>query len=156
MSEITNMLKAAIAARKDSLEALRARMAAVLEPLPIGVTLKDEDGEVLKVQRIYTGASQWSNRRWEVTIKGVGYLHGGALVAMNCDDSYHDGSNLHTRSDEPYVLNRDHDYGDPEEPGLRWLSGKETRALALRLPAAIERYMAECKAEAEANNATTI
>jgi len=154
MSQITDMLKAAVAARKDSLTALRGRIVDLLEPLPIGVVLADAQGEVLKVVRIYTGASQWSNRKWEVTIKGVGYLHNGQLVAVDCQDSHHDGNNLHTRTDEPYLLD-ELDYGEPGA-SLRWLNGKETRALALRLPAAIERYMDICKAEIEANNATLL
>jgi len=41
-----------------------------------------------------------------------------------------------------------------EPLALDWASGKETRALALRLPEAIARYIAECEAEREANSST--
>jgi hypothetical protein len=40
------MLTVAIAARKDSLKALRSRIAEILAPIPVGVVLSDEAGEV--------------------------------------------------------------------------------------------------------------
>ena len=147
-------LSAAVAARKDSLIALRARIADLLAPIPVGVKLADDAGPVCAVARIYTGASQWSNRTWEVTIKGRGYLAGEKLLAVQCEQKMSDGHNMHFRSTEPYVLDQDWPRDEDPSNGLRWFSGRETREAAARLPAAIARYMAQCEAERQANTET--
>ncbi len=147
-------LSAAVAARKSSLTALRERIAALLAPLPIGVKLLGEERkEICRVVRICTGASQWSDRTWEVTIRGTGYLVDGKLLAADVAQDYFDGrNNLHTRSSEPYILG-----AEPADQGaLRWLSGQETRGIAARLPGAIARYMADCETERQANNSETL
>jgi len=144
-------LSAAVAARKDSLVALRERITSLLDAIPIGVTLSEDDVQ-LQVARICTGASQWSNRTWDVTIRGIGYLCGGKLLAAACEQSYWDGHNRHHRSTEPYLLGGG--YEDGRDTPLRWLSGKETRRVAGYLPVLIARYVAECEAEREANTET--
>jgi hypothetical protein len=116
---ITEMLTVAIAARKDSLKALRSRIAEILDPIPVGVVLSDEAGEVCKIVRICTGASQWSNRSWELTIKGTGAIVAGSrdggvagampdsyklLCEIDLDSSLFDGNNMHHRTDEPTCL----------------------------------------------------
>lgn len=155
-STIHDQLKAAVSARKGSLKALRARIAALLKPIPIGVKLSDEEGEVCKVVRASTGASQWSNREWMVTIKGRGYITpAGKLLAEDLDGAYFDGSNMHYRTSEPTVLGVP-EWGDDRKPGLTFEPGTITRALAARLPAAIERYMAECERERAANEQTLV
>lgn len=153
MSDVKKQLSAAIRARKDSLIALRERIAELLADVPIGVKLSDEQGLVCKVVRVCTGASQWSNREWDVVIKGRGYLSAdGRLVAEQIRDSYFDGSNIHRRSTEPTCLG-----GNGYEGGvLDWASGKATRAVAARLPDALARYMAECEAERAANEETLL
>ena len=150
MSTIKEQLNAAIGARKDSLEALRTRIADLLESMPIGAKLSDDNGLVVKVVRICTGASQWSNQTWNITIKGKGFIDvQGRLIAESIDGSYWDGSNMHVRSTEPTCLGCS-DQGET----LKWVSGKDTRALAARLPEAIARYMTECEAERAANTET--
>jgi hypothetical protein len=148
---ILDQLKDAVSARKDSLAQLRSRIATLIDPLPIGVVLADDQGELGKIERICTGASQWSNRTWDVTLRGTGLVVGIKLVADTCDRTYWDGSNMHHHSTEAFYLGRDH--GGTE---LSWLSGRETRALAVRLPRAIERYIAECQAEKQANDSTAV
>lgn len=156
-STILDQLTAAVAARKDSLKELRGRIEKLIEPLPVGVVLSDDQGELGKIRRVCTGASQWSNRTWEVTIKGKGLIADGKLVTETCDRSYWDGNNMHNHSTEPFCLYTnsgvDH-YND--EAQLSWLSGRETRALAARLPRAIERYIQECAAEKLANESTAV
>jgi hypothetical protein len=152
---ITDQLSAAIAARKDSLKALRGRIGEVLEPIPIGVKLVDDParidgGLVCQIVRLCTGASQWSNRTWEQTIKGYGAITAdGTLLYEALDGSVWDGNNMHHRTTEGTYR-----WPDSDEQGLTWASGKTTRELAARLPAAIARYMAECEAERAANDAT--
>jgi hypothetical protein len=70
MSTLTDQIKNAVQARKDSLKELRGRLNEVTAPIPVGVKLSDDQGVVCRVVRVCTGASQWSNRTWEVTIKG--------------------------------------------------------------------------------------
>ena len=159
MSTVNEMLTAAIAARKDTLRALRGRIADLLEPIPVGVVLSDEVGEVCRIVRICTGASQWANRTWDVTIKGTGAISDGALVCeVDLDQSYWDGNNMHHRKSEPtclYTANTDSPlWGEQEYAGLKFVPGEALRALAERLPTAIERYMAKCEAEAALNAAT--
>ena len=156
MSQITEMLTAAIAARKDSLKALRSRIAEILAPIPVGVVLSDEAGEVCEIDRICTGASQWSNRSWMVTIKGTGAIAAGKLLCeIDLDSSVFDGNNMHHRTDEPTCLYTGANLWDEGYPqALGYLSGPETRACALRLPAAIERYIHQCEAETAANAET--
>lgn len=145
-------LAAVIAARKDSLSALRGRLADILDPIPMGVVLSDDDGEVCRIIRVCTGASQWSNHTWGVVIKGrAAIAMTGRLICESLDGSYHDGNNCHWRSTEPTCRYHDGEPGD----ALSFATGRDTRALAARLPAAIARYMEICKKEAELN-ATTL
>ena len=148
---ITEMLTVAIAARKDSLKALRSRIAEILDPIPVGVVLSDEAGEVCKIVRICTGASQWAA------------TCGGKLLC-EINSSYWDGNNMHRRRDEPTCLsNGEPDFdrrgryqstGEGYPQALGYLSGTETRACARRLPAAIERYIQKCESERAANSET--
>lgn len=148
MQTIIDQLADHIRARKDTLAALRARIAALLQPIPVGVTLSDDAGPVCRIVRVYTGASQWSDRTWEVTITGTAALTPrGQLLCEQIADRYFDGHNVHHRSSEPTCLSRD------GTDALTYAAGKVTRELAARLPAAIARYMAECAAEAEKNTA---
>jgi hypothetical protein len=190
---IADQLAAAVAARKDSLKALRLRLAEILAPIPVGTKLSDArpceapdgmrdgtephtvagpyhtkncacggtgelGGLILKVVRVCSGASQWSNRTWEVTIKGIGYLSAdNKVVAEDLDGTYCDGSNMHHRTSEPTCLWDSKGYmGDHVGDALSYLSGKETRALATRLPAAIAAYMRDCEAERAANERTAV
>lgn len=151
MSQIIDQISAAVAARKDSLAALRSRLADLLGPIPAGVILSDDAGVVCRAIRICTGASQWRNRPWDVTIIGVGYLSvGGRLVAEKIDRSHWDGRNHHKRTVEPTCTISCGGRGEP----LDWESGGQTRIIAARLPAAIANYLAECEAERAANEAT--
>jgi len=157
---VTDLLRAAIAARKDSLIALRSRIVGLLADVPIGTSLSDKQGLVCRVARICTGASQWSNRTWDVTIKGRGYITDtGRLLATEIDESKWDGSNMHHHSSEP-IVEGSNAYAyysrDADDRGLLFASGKDTRALAARLAAALERYMMECQTEQQANDATLI
>jgi hypothetical protein len=153
-TSINEQLAAAIAARKDSLKALRGRIAAILEDVPIGVTLSATDSDVkVKIVRICTGASQWANREWEATIKGKGAIVDGKLLCeIELDDHYWDGNNMHRRKGEPTCLYNGAD--DYEHEAISYLSGAETRKVATMLPAAIEKYMAKCEEERAANDAT--
>jgi hypothetical protein len=151
---IIKQLEAAVAARQDSLEDLRGRLEKLIAPIPVGVVLADDQGKIGEIRRVCTGASQWSNRTWMVTLKGKGLIaQNGKLVTETCARSYFDGQNMHHHSTEPFCLCADMD-DIYDRPKLSWLSGRETRALALRLPRAIARYIEECKAEAEANENT--
>ncbi len=151
-TSIINQLSGVISARKDSLAALRGRIAALLEPIPVGAILADEQGEVCRIIRVCTGASQWSNRTWEVTIKGRGALTpAGTLLCDQLGKALYDGSNMHWRSSEPTCL-----WSAGETGGeLSYASGRTTREFAARLPAAIASYLAKCERETEANNSAT-
>lgn len=156
MSELTiiEQLRASVAARKDSLRALRNRIIAILEPIPVGVKLMGDNGaELCRIVALVTGASQWSNRTWERTIKGWGVMAGGKLVAECLDSSVWDGNNMHHRTTEPTYLARDWD-SDRGATGLSWMPGSETRELAVQLPNAIALYMAHCERERAANEST--
>ena len=160
---IKDQLSAAISARKDSLKALRSRIIDLLEDVPVGVKLIDDPkridgGLVVKIVPVYTGASQWSNRTWDVTIKGWGVVDAdGKLIAESLDGSYWDGNNMHNRSSEPTCLGTDsYERGDYGDKGLTWATGAATRAIAARLPEAIARYMAECESERAANEGTLV
>jgi len=148
---IINQLRAVIRAHQDSLAALRQRIAELLDPIPVGAVLRDEAGEVCRIIRVCTGASQWDNRTWDVTIKGWGALSpDGKLICEVIRGNVWDGQNMHYRTTEPTCRYKNGEIGDE----LRWLSGRETRAIAERLPAAIARYMDRCRVEAEANDQT--
>jgi len=156
MSEtIIEQLTAAVAARKSSLAALRERIMDLIAPIPVGVVLYDDGVEVGRIRRVCTGASQWSNRTWDVTIKGKGLIVAGKLACHDCAETYHDGNNLHYHSTEPFCLytGSGSEY-EPDRDELSWLSGRETRETALRLPRAIARYIDECEAERAANELT--
>lgn len=141
-----DLLTEAISARQTSLTALRTRLIALTDPIPVGTVLRDSAGEVCRVAPICTGASQWANRRWEVTLTGRGLVANGKLVAGALEDHLWDGNNMHHHSDEPIRIGADGD-GDV----LRYMRGSDTRALAERLPAAIAAYIGACHAEAAAN-----
>jgi len=148
---IIDQLRAVIKAHQDSLAALRERIADLLDPIPVGVTLSDADGEVCRIVPVCTGASQWANRTWDVTIRGKGALSPqGKLICEWLKDAYWDGNNLHRRKTEATCSYERGEIGDE----LQWLSSRETRALAVRLPAAIAKYMQECEEETKANHAT--
>jgi hypothetical protein len=152
----TAKLSAAVAARKDSLTELRKRIIALCEPIPVGATLRDEAGVICTVAAVYTGASQWSNRRWERIIRGWGLIADGKLVAAALEDSLWDGRNMHYHSDEPICLDEGSQGDLPAEEGkqLRYMSGADTRAIAARLPGGIAAYIQRCGSEAAANAAT--
>ena len=93
-----------------------------------------------------------------MTIKGTGATSGGKLLCeIDLDGSYWDDHNMHQRSTEPTCLYKS-GYEGPVYEGdytaISYLSGAETRAIALRLPAAIERYIEQCATETAANHAT--
>jgi hypothetical protein len=151
---IKEQLSAAIAARKDSIIALRSRIVDLLSDVPVGTILSDSDGEVCRVIRVCTGASQWGNCEWDVTIKGRGYLApSGRLLAEELDGSYWDGNNMHNRKGE---ATRGYSHGEPTDTVYGFASGPDTRAAAVRLAGAIGRYMATCAAEVEANGSTIL
>ena len=54
-NSIKDQLALAIGARKDSLKALRARIIDLLDDVPVGVRLNDDQGLVVKVVRVCTG-----------------------------------------------------------------------------------------------------
>jgi hypothetical protein len=153
---VLSQLAAAIAARKDSLEKLRERIQKLIEPLPVGVLLADDEGEIGKIRSVCTGASQRGNRLWEVTINGKGLIANGKLVAETCARTYfegdktyhHSGDKTYHHSTEPFCLDT------PDREELSWLSDCETRALAIRVPRAIARYIEECQEEEAANQKT--
>ncbi len=148
-TSIITQLADAVGARRDSLAALRERIAELLAPIPVGAILADETGEVCRIIRVCTGASQWSNRTWQVTIKGKGALTPARkLLCDDLDNSHWDGNNMHRRSSEPTCRFRN---GEIEDE-LSYESGQITREFAARLPAAIATYLVECERETEANN----
>ena len=152
--QLADQLALAIGARKDSLKALRARIIDLLDDVPVGVRLSDDAGLVVKVARVCTGASQWSNRTWDVTIKGWGLIaENGRLVAEHVDGCLWDGHNNHYRTTEPTCLGTESFDPEYHAKQLTWATGCDTRAIAARLPEAIARYMAECEAERAANEA---
>jgi hypothetical protein len=156
-TSIKEQLAQAVGARKDSLIALRARIVDLLEAVPIGVKLSDDAGLVIKVVRVCTGASQWSNQTWDLTIKGRGFLDAeGRLIAEDLDGSAWDGSNMHYRTTEPTILGSQADWNINDAPGLVRANGKDTRTIAARLPEAIARYMADCETERAENTATLV
>lgn len=151
LEQMKESLAAAIAARRGSLTALRERIVNLLDPVPVGVKLAGDDGSMIaEIVRVHTGASQWSNRTWDVEIRGWGLIDKhGRLIAEVLDGSYWDGNNMHHRTSEPTCLGL-----SGGGAVLRWATGAQTREVATALPAAIARYMAECEAEREANAAT--
>ncbi len=122
----------------------------------MGVKLMGDNGaELCRIVALVTGASQWSNRTWERTIKGWGVMAGGKLVAECLDSSVWDGNNMHHRTTEPTCLARDWDR-DTEVAAPSWMPGTETRELVAQLPAAIARYMAHCERERAENESTAV
>ena len=153
---IIDQLTDIVNAHKDSLENLRERIAKLLEPIPVGTVLKDDHGEVCRIIKVCTGASQWSNRQWDVTLVGKAALTpNGKLLCERVADSFFDGNNLHYRTSAPTCL---YDPGEPNNAGdaLSCESGKVTREIAARLPTSIARFMGECAAETSENNETQI
>jgi len=167
---ITELIRDAVKARKDSLESLRDRISELLSPLPVGTVIKlDLAGEeTLKVIRICQGCSQWGGdgRDWDWQINGKGYLHCPAkgtaddlkLLAVTISSQRHNGSNMFFATGTGYYELRRSGDGvlEPatDEGALDFLNSYQTRELAKRLPAAIQRYMQECAEEEKLNNAT--
>ena len=155
-TSIEDQLAAAVGARKDSLKALRYRIIDLVRHVPVGVKLTDNQGVIVEVVRLFSGASQWDNSTWDVTIKGWGLLDAqGNLIAEEIDSSLWDGNNMHHRSTEPTCrYHGAHAMDTQNHDALRWTNGKNTRTIAERLPEGLARYMAECETEREANDAT--
>lgn len=148
-STLVDYSQEAVETRRKSLIELRNRIESLLEFIPVGVTLSDDNGVVGKITRVCTGASQWANRTWEVTIKGKGLvIEGKKIVYENLDHSISDGNNVHHHKNESICLVDS--YGEPGNR-LSYLNGTQTRAAAVRIPRAVSRYISECKAEADAN-----
>jgi hypothetical protein len=150
MDEIIDLLESAIEERKESLVELRARILALVDPIPVGVVLSDEEGVVGHVASIHTGGSQWANCRWEVTLRGWGLVVDWPdghlyMVCKDVPESKWDGDNMHYHHGEPYKS---------DGQVVRFLRGDLTRDVARRLPGAIARYIAECRRERAANDAT--
>jgi len=138
-------LSAAIAARKSSLAELRDRIAWFLSPIPIGAKLWDDpvasvrSAPLCAIERIYIPGSPSHYRGYFTPTRD------DTLIAIG---------GLQARHERVCVSDFRHDDERYQDYDFRWLSGRETRDLALRLPAAIARYMAECEAEREANTET--
>lgn len=155
MENIIEEIKEAVSANKDSVSELRNRIRELLSVIPVGTALKDEQGEVCSIVSMYTGASQWSNRTWDVTIRGWGAITPGQQII--CEDlasRKSDGNNIHYRLTEPTMLGEPGD--DRSEIKLRWASVADTRAIARRLPAAIAAYMASLEADTAENLALAV
>lgn len=141
-------IKNAVDLRKDSLDKLRDRLSELLEPIPVGVVLADENGEICRIVKICTGASQWGNRVWDVIIEGKGALTPeDKLLYEDIADSCYRGGNHHTRGIEKTCKY------DGEEIGMRlkFATATTTRELSRRLPSAIMNYLSECAAETQSN-----
>lgn len=145
MATLKNQLKAAIDARRGSIVALRARIYELLADVPVGVRLSDEEGELIRIRKVYSAASQWANDANPIRTSGKGVVTPNSHVVAHEDMDGYAGSNV-ARAFGP-ILDRD---GDT----IPYLTAAETRKIALRLPAAIVRYMAQCEAERSANDAT--
>ena len=152
--EIQKQIAEAVAARKGSLTQLRSRIINLIDGIPVGTNLSDQSGLVARIVRVETGASQWANSTWDVTISGWAVVDAnGHLIAESLDSRYFDGNNMHHRSDEPTCLpSRDDDYHGSR--ALIWANGASTRAVATRLAPAIVGYLRECTFETEANSET--
>lgn len=146
-------IRAAVDARKGSLQALRQRIWSLLEALPVGVRLKDDDGLVCRIVRAEADGYQsgWSAPGIRLTGNAAINEHDQLVSCSDFLDSDHNGSNLFHRRG---LVRLRHPEGEGDT--LPPLSGKETRALALRLPAALAQYVAECEAETAANEATAV
>jgi hypothetical protein len=150
---IVTQLRKAVAARQDSLIQLRERIAALVRHIPVGTVLRDANGvEVCHIIRVCTGASSFGDGEWHVTIRGsAAVTQDGRLLAEHfATEAVLRGCDWYTRSSQPtcHIAN-----GDPGDE-VRYASGEVTRALAERLPQAIERYMAQCYSEVELNDAS--
>jgi hypothetical protein len=136
-------LSAAIAARKSSLAELRDRIASLLSPIPVGAKLRNDPSvhswPLFSTEYIYITGSQARYRGYFTSTRD------DTLIAIG---------GLHARHEGVCVSDFRYNEGRYQDYDFRWLSGRETRNLALRLPAAIARYMAECEAEREANTET--
>jgi len=164
-NSIKDQLAAAIGARKDSLKALRARIMDLVDPIPVGVKLRDYcsvccklpgqapvdcagchgngGGLVVSVVRVTDMDDHNDSRTSEHgLLDGNGNLIATQFPCSRGCSEYHLGSP---------ITSPDFD----EEP-LRWASGKVTREIAARLPEAIARYIAECEAEATANESAKL
>ena len=143
-------LRAAVAARQDTLTALRERIVALCEPLPLGTKLYTEAGvHLLTKVKAHTGASQWSSRTWDRIIEGWALVNpDNRLIAESLDCKIWDGSNMHYRSTEPTLLGWPRSDQAPwesdfETTQLRWLSGADTREIAKQLPSALLKWAEE-------------
>lgn len=134
---ILTQIRTAVAARKDSLVALRVRLMELSGPIPVGTRLSDDGGEVCRVVDLESQDSD--EKGWGLLTpawKCDGQNLGGRLLA---DDMSTDRICLAGNADcAP-------DYALLREPGAR------TRELAARLPAAIANYLEHCERERAAN-----
>lgn len=144
--ELTKHLSKAIKAKRASLKELRSTIMDLLCEVPTGTILRGPDGQTAVLRKVVTGASQWDNRTWDVTIEGRGLIMNGDMACHDCNHSKWDGNNMHYRSTESYCL------GHAEGPVLDFLPGPELRKLAGWLPSALASFVADCEAEAAANN----
>lgn len=181
-----NAIRNAVQARKDSIAALRERIWALLEPLPVGVRLYDDndpdwcplcgethasgDGtpgyscettpvrrrEILRIVRAEASGYQSGWPTAGMRLSGnAAITPDHKIIAYDDDlDSDHNGSNIHYRRGE--IRARGRDYNDYDTQEYRFLAAAETRRLALRLPAAIARYMEQCEQERAANDSTLV
>ena len=151
LNSIDTIIRAALTTRDKSVKSLRAAMLTALDPIPMHAVIADAAGEICRIVPVKTGASQWANTTWEITIKGWAAITPAGEMLVEClDRSESDGNNVHYRSTEPTVSD---DYEFP----LKFCGAAILRSAARRLPAAIANYVEalgqKCSAEAAANAA---
>lgn len=143
ITALKSQLRSAIDARRDSIVALRGRIWDLLSDIPAGVILRDTDnGIVCKITKVYSAAHQGPG--WPVVgNSALGAVTPDGRTVAHDDLDRWDGHNWQ-RAFGPVM--------DRSDNPLPYLRAADTRKLALRLPAAITRYMEECKSERKAND----